>query len=224
MTLAEERPVLRALLVDDHQLLAQSLALALDLEGVACIVAELVDRDSLVEQARRSAPDLVLLDLELGDTLGNGVDLVQPFVEAGCRVLVVSASTDRELVARAVEAGASDVVSKSVAFEHLLEAAVAVARGERVMDPVQRHRMLADLRAHRSRRASERATFARLTERETQVLQALCDGVGVAAFAAASFVSEATVRSQVRGVLTKLGVTSQLEAVALAHRARWRMD
>jgi DNA-binding NarL/FixJ family response regulator len=217
----EDRPALRALLVDDHQLLAQSLALALGMEGVSCVVADLRDRDALVADVRSDPPDLILLDLELGGAIGDGSTLVEPFVEAGCRVLVVSASGDRELVGRALEQGAVGMVRKSVAFAVLLDTALAAARGEQVMAPAERHRLLAELRAERTRRAEATAPFNRLTDREAQVLRALGQGSSVAAIAAEWFVSEATVRSQVRGVLTKLGVSSQLEAVALAHRSGW---
>jgi DNA-binding NarL/FixJ family response regulator len=213
--------VLRVLLVDDHQLLAQSLAVALRLEGVSCVVADLGDRDALLAGVQADPPDLVLLDLELGGAIGDGSTLVDPFVTAGSRVLVVSASDDRTLVGRALEHGAVGIVRKSVDFDVLLSTALAAARGEQVMDPAERQRVLAELRADRSRRAAATEPFDRLTDREAQVLRALGQGSSVSAIAARWFVSEATVRSQVRGVLTKLGVSSQLEAVALAHRSGW---
>jgi DNA-binding NarL/FixJ family response regulator len=221
VTLTHEPRTLRALLVDDHQLLAQSLSLALGLEGVTCAVAELDDRDRLVDLVRSCPPDLVLLDLELGGAIGDGSDLVAPFVEAGCTVLVVSASANRELCGRALEQGAVGIVRKDVPFDELLSTAVAAARGEQVMAPALRQRLLGELRAERIRRAAVQAPFLRLTGREAQVLRALADGSSVSTIATQWFVSEATVRSQVRGILTKLGVSSQLEAVALAHRCEW---
>jgi DNA-binding NarL/FixJ family response regulator len=221
VTMTDEPPAVRALLIDDHQLLAQSLSLALSLEGVTCAVAELDDRDQLVARVRSCPPDLVLLDLELGGAIGDGSELVAPFVEAGCTVLVVSASADRHVHGRALEQGAAGIVSKNVPFGELLATALAAARGEQVMEPALRQRVLGELRAERSRRAEVEAPFRRLTDRETQVLRALADGLSVGTIAKQWFVSEATVRSQVRGVLTKLGVSSQLEAVALAHRCSW---
>ncbi len=212
---------LRTVLVDDHQLLAQSLALALRFEGIACTVAELADREALVRSVLDDPPDLVLLDLDLGGAIGDGSSLVAPFVEAGCRVLVVSASTDEDQVCRALELGASGVVRKDVPFAQLLDAALAAARGEELMAPTERRRMLDDARVRRTQRSVELAPFERLSAREGQVLQALANGMSVGTIAVACFVSEATVRSQVRAVLTKLGVGSQLEAVAMAHRSGW---
>ena len=212
---------LRVVLVDDHQLLAQSLAMALRFEGVTCAVPTLRDREALVRDVVEDPPDLVLLDLDLGGAIGDGSTLVAPFVLAGCRVLVVSASTDRDQVCRALELGASGVVRKDVPFAQLLETALAAARGEDVMAPVERARLLDEARALRARRNEALAPFERLSAREAQVLRLLAAGQSVGTIAATGFVSEATVRSQVRAILTKLGVSSQLEAVAAAHRNRW---
>jgi DNA-binding NarL/FixJ family response regulator len=211
----------RAVLVDDHQLLAQTLALALGFEGIDCTVADLGDRDALVQAIVGGPPALVLLDLDLGGAIGDGTDLVAPFVAAGCRVLVVSGSTDVDQVCRAVEAGAAGVVSKNAPFERLLEAALAAARGEEVMTHDERLAVLDEARRRRAVRAQDLAPFERLSDREGQVLRALAGGLSVSAIAEEWFVSEATVRSQVRAILTKLGVSSQLEAVAAAHRHRW---
>lgn len=211
----------RAVLVDDHQLLAQTLALALGLEGIDCTVADLSDRDALVQAIVDGPPALVLLDLDLGGVVGDGAELVAPFVAAGCRVLVVSGSTDADQVCRAVEAGAAGVISKNAPFGRLLEAALAVARGEQVLTHDERLSMLDAARRRRALRAQDLAPFERLSDREAQVLRALAAGHTVGAIAADWFVSEATVRSQVRAILTKLGVSSQIEAVAAAHRHRW---
>ena len=212
---------LRVLLVDDHQLLAQSVALALDMEGVLCEVADLVERETLLADVRADPPDVVLLDLDLGGALGDGSELVDPLVEAGCRVLVVTASTDDEQMCRALERGAVGVASKSVPFAELLDAVVAAARGQQVMSAADRRRILERAHRVRNRRADQLVPFERLTPKETGVLRALATGKSVACIAGEWFVSEATVRSQVRGVLTKLGVSSQLEAVAQAHSCGW---
>jgi two-component system nitrate/nitrite response regulator NarL len=223
VTVTAEPRTLRALLVEDHQLLAQSVSLALGMEGVACVVAgpeHLSTRDALFALAVEARPDVVLLDLDLGD-LGDGSRLVGPLMDLGCRVLVVSASQDQEQICRALENGAVGVVAKSLPFERLLSTALAAARGEEVLSPADRCNMLAVGRAERARRTAAVAPFERLSQKEAQVLSALTTGKSVASIADQCFVSEATVRSQVRGVLTKLGVSSQLEAVAQAHRAGW---
>ena len=208
---------LSAVVVDDHRLLAQSIAISLRQEGVACTVAPLTDPVSLVAGIVAERPDVVLLDLDLGPGVGDGCALVAPLAAAGCRVLLVTATTDPVRLAAALGAGAVGVLDKTEPIEVLLEAATAAARGERVIDDVRERSLLRDAR----HRQDALACFGRLTARETAVLRALGRGENVATIAATCSVSEATVRSQVRGVLTKLGAGSQLEAVALAHRAGW---
>jgi DNA-binding NarL/FixJ family response regulator len=202
----------RAVVVDDHRLLAQSIAISLRQEGVECVVADLADPETLVASILAERPDVVLLDLDLGAVTGDGVALVAPLVRGGARVVLVTASTDPLRLAAAMEAGATGVLAKTDPVEVLLAAACAASRGERVMSSAQEQLIL---------RAARRSPFARLTERESQVLRSLGDGHSVAVIASRACVAEATVRSQVRGVLTKLGVGSQLEAVALARRSGW---
>ncbi len=214
----------RALLVEDHALLADVLCTALRAEGVETERADLTSRDALLEAVRADPPDLVLLDLELGGDIGDGATLVRPFVHSGARVLVVSASRRRRQIAVAIEQGAIGHVSKALPFQVLLNTVLAAARGEPVMHPQQREALLRQLAAIREDEATARLPFQRLTPREQQVLRELGNGKVVGTIAEEWFVSEATVRTQVRGVLTKLGVGSQLEAVALALRVGWLND
>lgn len=211
----------RVLLVEDHELLAQSVGMALQAESMQVEVAELDDPDALVASVQREPPDVVLVDLELGGAIGDGTSLVAPFTRAGSRVLAVTAVTDRTRLAAALEQGAVGVVSKSLPFQVLLESVLTVARGEDVMSPAQRHTLLGELRLAREAEQARLEPFERLTVREQQVLHALGQGKSVSHIAEEWVVSEATVRTQVRGVLMKLGVTSQLEAVAQALRVGW---
>ena len=212
---------LRAVVVDDHRLLAQSIAVALTLEGVDCSVADVSSAEQIVADLCADPPDVVLLDLDLGAAVGDGRRLVRPLVRNGCRVLVLSATTDPGRMAAALEDGAAGVLPKTEPIDVLLAASTAAARGEPVMPESHRRAVLREAADRRARREATLAPFDRLTEREAQVLRALASGTAVSAIAAGWHVSEATVRSQVRGVLTKLGVGSQLEAVARAHETGW---
>lgn len=215
---------LRVLLVDDHVLLSETLAVALRAEGLQARLADLGSREELIAAVVADPPDLVLLDLELGPPIGDGSTLVRPFVQAGARVVVVSASRRRTQIGTAVEQGAVGYLDKSAPFHTLLTAVLAAVHGRPVMTAEQRLALLQDLWAARDGEAAAREPFERLTTREEQVLRELGTGKPVGAIAAEWFVSEATVRTQVRGVLMKLGVTSQLEAVALALRSGWLVD
>jgi DNA-binding NarL/FixJ family response regulator len=212
---------LRVVVVDDHRLLAQSLAISLGQEGLDCSVATLTAPDELVRSVVAQRPDVVLLDLVLGPVAGDGAALVAPLTGAGSRVVLVTGATDPVRLAGALGDGAVGVLSKTEPVEVLLAAATAAAHGQRVMDENHELALRASARARHASRTAALQPFTRLTEREAQVLRSLARGRSVAAIAATSYVAEATVRTQVRGVLTKLGVGSQLEAVALAHQARW---
>lgn len=216
----------RVAIVEDHALVADMLASALARRGIAAAVVhcpreEPVQVMPLVARIRGTGAEVVLLDLDLGPSAG-GVDVVGPLTRAGARVLVVSGVDDLLLVARALEAGAIGFRSKAEGFEALVAATRALLDGAAAADDeVRRARLLAELRRHRARRTQELAPFRLLTEREQEVLHALADGRSVADIARDWTVSDTTVRAHVRGILTKLGASSQLGAVAKALRAGW---
>lgn len=221
MTATPRSDRLRVLIVDDQRLLADSLCLGLRLEGLEAEVAQITDRNDLVERLRANPPALVLLDLDLGGALGDGADLVAPCVAAGARVLVLSGTTSQLWIAAAVEQGACAAIDKSIPFDQMLLLVLSAARGGTLLAPAERERLLDQLRDHRASRQHALAPFQSLTPREQQVLRALSVGLTVPRIAESWVVSEATVRSQVHAVLRKLAVKSQLEAVAAALRVGW---
>jgi DNA-binding NarL/FixJ family response regulator len=210
------------LIVEDHRLLAQSLSFALTAEGFGVTVAELAAPEGVLDAFIQSPADIVLLDLDLGGAIGDGAALVAPLRDGGARVLVVTGSTDRPRLATCLEQGAVGVLPKSMPYEQLVDAVMDIAAGRPVMKDADRHALLTELRTWRARQREDFSPFQNLTVRESQVLEALMDGQGCEAIASAWFVSEATVRTQIRGVLTKLGVTSQLAAAAQAQRVGWK--
>jgi DNA-binding NarL/FixJ family response regulator len=211
---------LRVLLVEDHDLLAGTLTMALRARGIDAESANGPTPEAVVGRTAALAPVLVLLDLDLGP-LGSGRDLVGPLVDAGGRVVIVTGVTDRTQLAACVEAGATGIIAKTVHFDELLEAVERVASGEELLTRHQRDALLADLRIQRRADHARTAPFDALTPREQSVLARLVAGQSAEAIAEASFVSLATVRSQIRSILSKLDVKSQLAAVAAARRAGW---
>lgn len=212
----------RVLLVEDHALLAQSLRLALLAEGFDTRVVDPMQPD-LAARLLELTPATVLLDLDLG-AFGPADALIAPLTAHEARVVVLTGETDRARWGECLLAGALAVLAKSQPLEILIEAVRAVRAGRPVMDERDR---IASLRASAHRRAADAARlapFARLTPREAQVLTAVVAGESVAAIATRSQVSVTTVRTQIRAILAKLGVGSQLQAVALARRAGWPDD
>ena len=165
----------RLAIVDDHELFAQSLAIALRAHGFRVSVHAPDDVSRVLGDLLRDPPDVVLLDLQLGDQK-HGLSLVQPLTAAGSRVLVVTGVTDRCELAATLEAGAVGYVAKSKPVELLLETATAVARGRQVTSDGARHELLAELRAWRVQDRAAHTPYLQLTPRERSVLHALAAG------------------------------------------------
>ena len=210
----------RFTIVDDHALLAGSLAFALRARGHVADLVPVTCLEEIQSRVMADPPDVVLLDLQLGEA-GHALPLIRPLVGAGARVLVVTGVTDRVELAATIEAGATAYVGKAEPVDELLRTALLVAEGAPVLSPEHRNELLRELRRHREGERSARAPFDRLSAREKQVLAALCVGRLVTQIADDWVVSVPTVRTQVRAILTKLDAGSQLEAVALAHRSGW---
>lgn len=208
----------RVAIVDDHRFLAQSLALALQDAGYDAVLID--PQDDVVLRVRQWAARVVLLDLSL-DAGRSGEDLLPELAGAQHAVVVLTAEQDRARWGRCLLAGAVGVISKSAPLEEVVDAVRAAAEGRAVVDDARRATWLRAADQHRLRTQEAMAPFRRLTAREQQVLAALVDGEPALSIAERSSVSEATVRSQIKSVLAKLGARSQLQAVAQARRAGW---
>jgi two-component system, NarL family, nitrate/nitrite response regulator NarL len=215
----------RVAVVDDHVLFAEAVVVALAHRGYdAWCVDPLANSPSTAGLAARileGKPDVVLLDLDLGDG-GDGTDLLARLSDRSPDVVVVTGNSDPVQIGAALAAGAKTVISKSLPLEQILDTLMRLRDGLPAMSKQERERLLA-----RGREAGEldreiKARFELLTTREGEVLGQLMVGRQVSEIARRSFVSESTVRTQVKSVLSKLQVNSQLTAVGLAYRASWR--
>jgi DNA-binding NarL/FixJ family response regulator len=213
--------VATVLIVEDHALLADGLVAALRRNGVRAEVAAHLTTEEVLASAHSVQPDVVLLDLMLGGEIGLSIPLIGQLSEVGRQVLILTGITDAALLGSCIEAGAAGVLSKRAPFDEVLETLIRVAQREPTLDLAERDRMLHSMRERRAEERNRLAPFERLTARERMVLHALMDGQSAEHIAESSFVSMATVRSQIHAILEKLGVHSQLAAVALAHRAHW---
>lgn len=210
----------RILVIDDHELLAESLVFRLRRAGVEARAVVTREPGTIVETARAFGPDVVLLDVMLGDR--TSIPAIGPLTEAtGAPVIMVTGLTDRLTLAECIEAGAAGVVSKTHGFTELLDRIFDVLQGGNADRVRERASLLGELRRRRSEEQQRLAPFHALTSREQQVLAALMDGQHPKDIAAACYVSVGTVRCQIKAIHRKLGVSSQLAAVALARDAGW---
>ncbi len=180
--------------------------------------------DAILDAAKRLEPTVVLLDLELGGEVGSSVPLIGPLHELGAQVVMVTGITDRTRLAECLEAGATGLINKSTSFDQLVESVKEVTELGTLVSVGQRDALLAELRRQRLEDRRRREPFERLTAREREVLAGLMEGKSAETIARDSYVSLATVRSQIRSVLLKLDVNSQLSAVALARRHGWTLE
>ena len=208
---ASDHPV-RVLIVDDHEVLAASLALVLDDQpdittvGVAGTLAK---AKALIVTA---TPDVVLLDHRLPD--GDGVAAIGELrrLRPSAEIVVLTASAADHVLVAAIEAGAAGFVSKTRGLAEVTAAVRAAAAGEAVISPELLARLLP--RFQRSRQSGR----SDLTEREREVLGLLAEGLSNAAIAKQLTVSVHTVRNHIANLSAKLGAHSKLEALSIAVR------
>lgn len=209
----------RVLIVEDHRLVAEGLALGLGAEGFDVRTSP-GDFGIARVDLNEFEPDIVLLDLGLGQH-GTGLDLLPELVAPGRHVIVLTGETNPAVLGTSFDRGATAVLDKAIPFPDLVEELRAVVTGGTAAAERTRRRIQREKRRLDVERARELAPFAELSPREAAVLGMLMEGRQAADIAEASHVSLATVRTQIRAVLTKLGVSSQLAAVSMAVRAEW---
>ncbi|UMG91548.1 response regulator transcription factor [Nocardioides sp. TF02-7] len=210
------------MIVDDHELFAESLELALNMEGygVRRVPTASTTPVALLAGVARYQPRVVLLDLDLG-SLGDGTRLINPIARTGSNVVVVTGSYEESEWGHCIKRGARKVIPKTHPLNEILSVTRRICQGLPVMDAAERERLIGVWSEHRRVAEDLRGRLDRLTPREAEVLGWLVEGHQVREIARESVVSEATVRTQVKRILRKLEVTSQLAAVGLARQAGW---
>lgn len=216
----------RVLIIDDHTLFAESLELTLSLEGYdvrrLTFPEEGGSMATLRSMALRANPRTVLLDLDLG-RFGDGTNLVGSLARANINVVVLTASEDTSRWGACMRAGARKVLPKSGALQQALATVRRLHQGLPVVTQDELEELLDAWGRERQTGEVLRGRLDRLTPRERQVLGELIRGHTVREIAERSVVSEATVRTQVKSILSKLEVSSQLAAVGMARQVGWTL-
>ncbi|HEX9854710.1 MAG TPA: response regulator transcription factor [Acidimicrobiia bacterium] len=208
------------LVVEDHGLVAGLLVDGLRAAGFDAVAVFGNSLESVRAAMYDVRPEICLLDFDLG-TLGSALPLITTGVEVGARVVMLSAHEDDRTVAECIEAGAVGFLSKDIPVPQLVGALRSLDKVRSLVSEPERFELLAMLRQSRSAETARLSPFQRLTKRESEVLAAICEGGSAAEIAEAWVVSVATVRTHIRAILTKLGVKSQVEAIAMARKAGW---
>jgi DNA-binding NarL/FixJ family response regulator len=210
----------RILVVDDHPLTRDALA-ALLTQGGFEVVGEAADGYEALELAHALQPDLVLLDLSMPGLDGLGVLPRLRAAAPSCEVVVLTASGTEENLLAAIRGGAAGYLLKSEPPERIVDFLRGVANGEAALSGEIARRLLDQVRAGGRVNGGVPDDIAgALSAREVEVLLLLDEHLSTDDIAKRLFISEHTVRSHVKSMLRKLGVSSRREALEQLSLAR----
>jgi DNA-binding NarL/FixJ family response regulator len=208
----------RVLIVDDHPLTQEALASLLTQHGFE-IVGQASSGDEAIKQAAKQQPDLVLLDLSMPGM--SGLEALPEIrrVAPGSEVVVLTASGTEENLLRAIKGGASGYLLKTEPPPRIVEFLRGVVNGEAALSGSIARRLLEQVREGRDHAVPDEISSL-LSARELEVLLLLDEHLGTEEIAHRLFISEHTVRSHVKSLLHKLGVSSRRQALEVLSRAR----
>ncbi|MHA7282429.1 response regulator [Arthrobacter sp. TMS2-4] len=212
---------IRVLLADDQPLLRMGFRLILEGEPDLEIAGEASTGAEAVRLTADLAPDVVLMDVRMPQ--GDGIEATRQITSSGspARVIILTTFDLDEYAFAGLQAGASAFLLKDVAPEGLVQAVRVVASGDAVVAPRVTQRLLETY--VRSLPPAQRTTtvpdrrLSELTPREREVLEAIAEGLSNAELATRFFLSEATIKTHVRRILTKLELRDRVQAVVYAY-------
>jgi DNA-binding NarL/FixJ family response regulator len=209
----------KVVLVDDHLLLRSGMKAMLEAHDDLSVVGEAGDGAEAVDVVLACHPDVVLMDVRMPKL--DGIEATRRLVAAGsrARVLVLTTFDEDDYVLDALRAGASGFLLKDAPPERLADAVRTVAAGDRLLAPAIVHRLIETHLSRASAGAGLLSRFDALTSRELEIVRHLARGLSNAAIGRAMHLSEATVKTHVTRILSKLGLTSRVQAVVLAYES-----
>jgi len=206
----------RAVLVDDHEIVRLGLMTLLGDMSWVEIVAEVGTADEALLAAEEHQPDVVVMDIRMPGE--SGIVACEKIVARwpDMKVIMLTSFDDDALIFKALQAGASGYVLKQVGNQSLIDALDAVRQGKAMLDPSVTLRLINRFRQQESEHQA--AAFKDLTSREIMVLAELATGKTNIQIAKYLNISEKTARNHVSAILTKLGLTNRIEAATYAVR------
>ena len=205
----------RLYLLDDHEIVRRGLIDLLSGEDDFAVVGESGVATGAAEAIVASGATVAILDGRLPD--GSGIDVCRDVKSAdpAVRCLILTSFDDDEAVLAAVLAGADGYLLKEVRATSLVDAVRSVARGEKLLDPAVTERVLDRVRSP----GQAASPLGLLTPRETEILGLIAEGMSNREIAGALFLAEKTVKNNVSGILSKLGMQRRTQAAVLG--AEW---
>jgi DNA-binding NarL/FixJ family response regulator len=208
--------LIRLLLCDDQQLVRSGFRMILETEPDFVVAGEASDGEEAVRVARREHPDVVLMDVQMPRMDGLEATAALTALERAPKVLILTTFERDDYVFTALRSGASGFILKNAPPDQLVNAVRVVADGDALLAPSVTRRIISEFARRPPTVAADRG-LSRLTDREREVLRVVATGMTNAEIAERLFVGEATVKTHVSSVLTKLGLRDRVQAVVYAY-------
>lgn len=217
---------IRVVVADDHDAFRSGIVTLLESAPDISVVGEAADGPSALEVAAATRPDVVLTDVRMPGA--TGIEITPQLCEAGVRVLAISAFGLDDYVLDAIAAGADGYLVKTERPANIIAAVRSVSQGEAALSNETTTAVITALRqraerekgAAQSRQDTPADESIHLTDREEEVLALVADGHSNRSIAEALFIGEATVKTHLGNLFTKLGVTSRMQAAVWHHQHR----
>jgi DNA-binding NarL/FixJ family response regulator len=212
--------MIRVLLVDDQAMVRVGFRMILESEDDFTVVGEAADGLEAIELAKRSSPDVVLMDVRMPNMDGIEATSVLSALPSSPRVLMLTTFDLDDYVYAALRAGASGFMLKDAPAEQLVEAVRVVARGDALLAPSITRLLIEEVARRPTVDPLTIAPgLADLTDRELEVLKHVARGLSNGEIAEQLFLGEATVKTHLGRVLTKLNVRDRVQAVVMAYES-----
>ncbi|MFB7447046.1 response regulator [Streptomyces sp. NPDC056194] len=212
--------MIRVLIVDDQMMVREGFSVLLGAMPDIEVVGEAVNGREAITQVAALRPDVVLMDIRMPEL--NGIEATREIVaaDADAKVLVLTTFDLDEYVYQALRAGASGFLLKDASARQLADGVRVVAAGEALLAPTVTKRLITEFaKAPSATRPPAMAQIGELTERETEVLVLIAQGLSNAEIADHLVVAESTIKTHVSRILVKLGLRDRTQAAVFAYEA-----
>ncbi|SCE24889.1 two component transcriptional regulator, LuxR family [Streptomyces sp. SolWspMP-5a-2] len=220
VTAADGTGTIRVLIADDQMMVREGFSVLLNAMPDIEVVGEAVDGREAVRRVRELTPDVVLMDIRMPEQ--NGIEATREIVAAGgaSKVLVLTTFDLDEYVYQALRAGASGFLLKDASARQLADGVRVVASGEALLAPSVTRRLITEFSKLAPAPRPTAQAYGDLTDRETEVLVLIAQGLSNAEIAGRLVVAESTIKTHVSRVLVKLGLRDRTQAAVFAYEAR----
>lgn len=200
---------LRLMLVDDHKMLREGLRRALEAEGFA-VVGEANEGHEALKMALEKKPDVILMDVSMPDV--DGIEATRAIMQADARqrIIMLTMHMDRDVIDRAIKAGAVGYLTKDCSVAEVADAIRMAANGDLALSPKLAELMLSEARK------TDVGEDRLITRREEEVLQLIADGLSTPEVAAKLYISQKTVKNHLASIYEKLNARDRTQAVLVA--------